>query len=374
MKPFSAIYYIKENKKRSIALIVLIATISLCYMGGLYIQTGFNANERAYEANKDFNIVYFKSDVDESNIKETLNSIENYDSVSKVFNVKYRMSVVSTCAMNIELYNRNICFKSTEDFKEYNDIVKIVPDDIALPKNNQMIISSNLAKNNKIKVGDIIKKHSDIFDNADRDYQIVGIFDSDNHYVFSVNEDNEYYTYMVLRKDVPKSEIKSARENLNNDLSWTDTKNDNVWRSTNESLLNYYYDFAGIFKLIYYVIIALISLVLVITINAIFTGAYEKRHYEFCVYNAIGFSRKDIRRKIIKEAMIINLFGIILGAVLVLLSVTLLNVLTLIPNGMELSYYENISILPTIVCDILIISIVVLNQIRKIKKYDVTEY
>lgn len=164
---------------------------------------------------------------------------------------------------------------------------------------------------------------------------------------------------MVLRKDVPKSEIKSARENLNNDLSWTDTKNDNVWRSTNESLLNYYYDFAGIFKLIYYVIIALISLVLVITINAIFTGAYEKRHYEFCVYNAIGFSRKDIRRKIIKEAMIINLFGIILGAVLVLLSVTLLNVLTLIPNGMELSYYENISILPTIVCDILIISIVV---------------
>ncbi len=45
-----------------------------------------------------------------------------------------------------------------------------------------------------------------------------------------------------------------------------------------------------------------------------FSAGFDKRKYEFSIYKAIGFSRKEILGKNTSEILLMDLFGLILGA------------------------------------------------------------
>lgn len=376
MKPFSAIYYIKENKPRVIALIILIATISICYLGGLYISSPVSQMIESINDNKDFVLVYQTSDkISKDDFQSIINTAKGFDSVSKIININNNMGVWLNTVIGDGFYDFNITrFHSTDDLKTYNDLVSTIPLNCPLPKDGEMVMSDTFAKNLGIKLGDIITSKDERFYNVDSDYIVTGIYKSNQYNILAVNENIGANTYLALRKNVSQEKIKSAQINLENDFENLEKNNVGIRSYTYNYALSRRLDGIGMFYSIFYAIVALISLVLVITINAIFAGAYEKRQYEFSVYKAIGFSKKEITKKIVNEVMLINAVGIGIAVILISLTVFLLNLFVLIPSGENLSYFEWIGLLPTIICDLLVVLSVILKQTRKIKKYDITQY
>ena len=55
----------------------------------------------------------------------------------------------------------------------------------------------------------------------------------------------------------------------------------------------------GFMYYIFAVVVILVAIVLLVTINAVFTAAYDKRKHEFAIYKALGFTNGQIFRKII---------------------------------------------------------------------------
>lgn len=148
----------------------------------------------------------------------------------------------------------------------------------------------------------------------------------------------------------------------------------NMTFKSHERLVNDVKDIFEMFYLIYYAICFVVTLVIAVTLNAIFVGAYNKRKFEFSVYKAIGFSKKEINKKIISEILLINFIGLISAAILTVLSLLIINVIILYPQGMWMNYFHKTSMIVAMLCDIAIIVPVIFFRLRKIKKYDVTEY
>ena len=70
----------------------------------------------------------------------------------------------------------------------------------------------------------------------------------------------------------------------------------------------------------------------------------------------------------------INFIGLISAAILTVLSLLIINVIILYPQGMWMNYFHKTSMIVAMLCDIAIIVPVIFFRLRKIKKYDVTEY
>ena len=121
------------------------------------------------------------------------------------------------------------------------------------------------------------------------------------------------------------------------------------------------------------IIIEIVAVVFAITLNATFAAMYEKRKYEFSIYKAIGFSKFKLFKKVLSELVVMDGIGLIAGGVLCFVSVQVLNEL-LWSQGMKFIRPSVLGIVGTLVCNVAIICPVVLNNMRRIKRYDVTQY
>ena len=75
----------------------------------------------------------------------------------------------------------------------------------------------------------------------------------------------------------------------------------NMTFKSHERLVNDVKDIFEMFYLIYYAICFIVTLVIAVTLNAIFVGAYNKRKFEFSVYKAIGFQKRNKQENYIRN-------------------------------------------------------------------------
>ena len=129
-----------------------------------------------------------------------------------------------------------------------------------------------------------------------------------------------------------------------------------------------------IIYVIFYAMVVLVAVVLAVTINSVMTGQYLKRTYEFGVYRALGRSRREIRRKVAKEVLVMNFMAVLAGVVIIMLYTYLVNSLIYENKGLHLLYFSRIGLLGFLLCEILILVPVILSKGRRMGKADVTGF
>ncbi len=381
MKPFSAIFYLIKNRLRSFTLILMIAATTLCYIGGIYVYSMEHHFSREIRPYRDYALMYPNYGCTQNDWDLMVERIRSLSSVSSLMPFNNSPRILYTNEISFQVSLNVIVFTSEKDFMTMNQIVKLVPDNIYLPQDGEIILSEGLAKNANIKVGDLLSSNETLI-NFDTPLKVKYIYPSLDYSAYAVDTAAIPYSIFILRKgdtDGTSAQDKlvnspfASRQHFADDLKTLDATNV-VTLATYE---NQYVDVENqmpIYYIIFYSVVILVSIVLAITINATLMEAYSKRQGEFSIYRAIGIPKRKLTAKIIKEIILINLIGLTTGLLLNLAIILLINQLIFYPRGLGLPYFHRNAAIATLLCDFFAIIPSTLLRIRNIKQYDITKY
>ena len=385
MKPFSALYYIKNNFKRSIVISIMMNFVMVCFMGGMYLDNISESFFIRYDKPAEYAWVYVNTS-NNGGDEETgkfRNKIDSY--LTK--NVKEYMEVgyLNCQYMSIMGFNNNsesFIFYSVEDFEKYKKYTTDYPDDVKL-SDGEILMSELLANNIGLRDGDIVH-----YDKDAGKCQRVGSHKVNSSFVRLYNRDLK--VKIVNMKGIWVAAIDSTYNNSDNllflggegqgvsdDLNKiADSINSefkNVRASTNEIFMKDLDRDIGFMYSVLGLIIGVVSVVLAVTINATVAATYEKRKFEFSIYKALGYNKKSIFKKVCSETLIMNAAGVIFGCVFCAIVFAVLNE-NMYEQGFHFYYISVNGIKAAIICDICVLIPVIFFNYRRTNKYDVTVY
>lgn len=362
MKPFSPLYFIKENVSRCLALMLMIFLSFGVYLGGLYVtnpQDNWNVPLTYYETMRTAGSA--STDADFSKYTAFRQEMEQHPNIL-VLELGQNHVFQWTTIMGFTDGAYNLTFQSVEDFKTYCEYFGIECDFTNL-KSGSLVLSEQLAKNKDLKLGDVI----------DRNYS-TGIYDtftvdaltSEKGYCqyYIDDEPIQHPSFLLLPVDI------DAEEFLNIISEARDRNLVYINNNAKESIISSYESF----NLIYTFIVILLAIILAVTINAAFVGMYQRRHFEFAVYRAIGISRKRIIGKIVGELLYLDLITLVIGGGIFFLALYLFNNLVLYPVGKYLNYFHPLALAGLLICNITILVPLIVTRCRQLLKADICEY
>lgn len=371
MIPFSAMYYIRRNLKRTVSLILLLALTAVSYIGYLYFDSIRVDTERMADSIND--IAFLTTYSDDVQFETVINEAKAFDSVSDVYATN-SINLHNTTVIGINVSVSLQIFLNEKDAKSFNDVVEYVPND-KLPKQGEFVMSTAMAKNLGYSDGDKIVD-SEISEYSIKDELTVKTFESDKFLGFGVNskgvdEVNTYYIAVRAkgnREDICQS-FYSDMEKL-------------ILKYFNKGINILTYDFvnqeiqniADMVMTIYMGVVVFVVIILIFAVNAIFSAVYERRRYEFSVYKAIGMSRRETSAKIIKEILIMDVIGFFTGMIIDILVLFIVNVSYLDDLSIGLPYLSAEAFIIALISNVLVIIPIIILKIRKMRKYDITEF
>lgn len=364
IKPFSALYYMKENRGRAVLCIFMMFLATLMFLAGNYIHSELYTFEKEFEYSDKLVVVGLQSTDEEfKDFADFKKAVEEDDKLGMVLSSARGFSVMSHgTVLNLEMSGYCYVFNSVRDMQEVFDHLGI-DGDFSKCKHRSMIISQDFAKDRGIKLGD---KVDEAFDkNLSGEYTVDAIIDDGSFCTFYVYEDDDNLGRLYIYSDTMEGEeLYDYVKNLAGDRKVL------VSEPERNFVLPEFY----IFYVLFYLIDFLIAIVLAVTINSVVTGQYLKRTYEFGIYKALGRSRKEVKAKVAAEVLSMNLIASVIGFAVIFLFTYLINELVYKPKGLYLLYSSNIGIIGFIICDILIVVPLILSKGRLMAKADVTEF
>ena len=225
--------------------------------------------------------------------------------------------------------------------REYFDELKLIEGDI--PKNeNEIVISNHVITNGGLdyKVGDIVTftygsrnidgnitlANSELVDGefltneGTHTYKIVGIVDRSNFESYSasgytaftvdVNSDkgnvNLYVMFNKNKKIIKQSEELAKELNYNGDINYNSTLLALYGESTYGNIMS---SMGGMMI----IMLSLVSIGCIIVIYNSFAISVMERKKEFGLLSSIGATKKQIKKSVFYEALVVGVIGIILG-------------------------------------------------------------
>lgn len=225
--------------------------------------------------------------------------------------------------------------------KEYFDELKLIEGDI--PKNeNEIVISNHVITNGGLdyKVGDIVTftygsrnidgnitlANSELVDGefltneGTHTYKIVGIVDRSNFESYSasgytaftvdVNSDNgnvNLYVMFNKNKNIIKQSEELAKElNYNGDINYNSTLLALYGESTYGNVMS---SMGGMMI----IMLSLVSIGCIIVIYNSFAISVMERKKEFGLLSSIGATKKQIKKSVFYEALVVGVIGIVFG-------------------------------------------------------------
>ena len=252
-------------------------------------------------------------------------------------------------------------FKSVEDFEIFKQRTHLVPEDIEL-NDYEMLMSEQLAESEDLEIGDPIgtakklKLGQTFKGEGMRAYGVAGVDYTNDMLVVS----NDGVCDQKLQDDLRRcaAELSVKYPHVKFETAGT------FVREVEEQMGFMYYIFA--------VVVILVAIVLLVTINAVFTAAYDKRKHEFAIYKALGFTKGQIFRKVASEVLILNLGAFIFG---MLVNTGLILVLNqcMWSSGYHFYRVTKTAVYGTVITEVLVILTIILLNWRKVRKCEVTE-
>lgn len=198
MKPFSARYFVTHNRRRALALIFMIAVTALCYVGGIYVTSPQYHSKRLNRPYQDYATLYLDYPSTQEDYDSLSKTILSLNSVKKIVPFSTAGYIQQKNEMRIENSLPVIALTTEDDFKLFSESIPEVASIQRIPGDGELIISSALAKNASIKIGD------ELFDSAvsfsfSKPFHVILIIESDNYFAYGVDTTATPYSALVLR-------------------------------------------------------------------------------------------------------------------------------------------------------------------------------
>ena len=363
MNPYSALYYIKENKGRSLLIAAMFFLTTLLLLGGNYIQSNYYYWEGIIDLSE--KVVEVEASVSDEGYSEyyaLLDKLAEDPDITIMLHSGYAApSLDWTCTMGFSMGGYATRFNTPDDMREAFRILGYHGDFSGL-REGSIVMSDAMAKNHGFQIGDIIDERHGL----SRAYTLDAIIEEDVYCVLYVENAPEE---ALMRAHV-LSERLSTSELMERVRSTCEGSKCKIQKSWREGLDR---QFEPI-NLIFYLALLLLSLVLAVSVNSVISGHYNKRMYEFGIYRAIGRTKRDVRRKVASEIVITDLVTVVIGIGVVELIVFLLNELYYKPGGRYLPYWSKIGVIGMIVSNLCVLLPTVVLRGRAMCKADGTEF
>lgn len=310
MKPLSVSKYIKNNKKSYITSIIAIAlSIILGYGVECFIES---ISESSYSSQvKPLEKAFTISRISDKEISlEYVDKLKKSDLVEKLIPTKISYVKYSTQG---SVSNVRIFSILPEDREYFMNEYDITLEKGSLPEEEQkeIAIDERVATNNNVSIGDSLG-----------DSKIVGILNS--KYFLSLSSysstSDEFSRYKDISKDdLIKNEMlifpnDDKRDDLDK-LIRTFSKKDINYSILSEGIEKYQSGTASS-KQILDALFVLIVIVMVVTLSSSKYAQFINRKIEFGILNALGYSRGMLMKRALKEVLIFNLSGFVVGNIL----------------------------------------------------------
>lgn len=356
MNPYSPIYFIRENWKRCLILIIMMTLGYGIYLGGLlitnpmdnwkcpldYYNRSLVVRQRDVEMSLD--------DLEEALKKEPVTAIQ----------VSANQGLEWTTIMGFQSGWYSYTFKSKEDFILYCDQMGITYDESCI-KPGTAIFSELMAKNRGLEVGDIID--SDYEDRILDSYRLVYLTD-----------EKGYVSYFIEGEEpiAPSQLVIFGEQGKQEDLVQIvqEYEKDYVEEDLGARLEEQF----AVFFIIYGFIVILLAIIMAVTMNAAFVGMYQKREFEFAVYRAIGRSKWSMLKKLAGELLLMDVVALVGGGAICGLFLYLLNEIVLVTSGLYLRYVHPVAVAGLVLANIIVVVPLIINRGWKMVRTDICEY
>ena len=366
MKPFSAFYYIKQNKLRAgLIIFMYILTVSI-YLAGLYISNIEGIFDNSIDKLKNFAILMPRAS-DEGNVEferavEMLKDNEKVTLLRQGYGNIYTKSI-----MGFNIGVMQYCFLSEEDFSvfcEFEGISLTKAEGKSNLEDGSVIMSELQANNRGMKLGGqlkIIESDEALYG----DFHLNAITDEEGYCIYYIN-DMEADRYMILSTGMTESEFRKFLTELKSEY--------HVFVGDREQYKEFIMSQIGSFHYIYFMVIVLTAITMAVTVNTAFAGMYQRRQGEFALYKAIGIPRRKIKIKIVSEVVVMDIIGIVIGMSILMLGIWLFNNLYLFEHGYHLFYYNKMALQGIVISNVIVLVPVILLQGRRLMKMDICDY
>jgi putative ABC transport system permease protein len=310
MKPLSVSKYIKNNKKSYITSIIAIAlSIILGYGVECFIES---ISESSYSSQvKPLEKAFTISRISDKDISlEYVDKLKKSDLVEKLIPTKISYVKYSTqgSVSNVRIFS--ILPEDREFFMKKYDMTL---EKGSLPEEGQkeIAIDERVATNNNVSIGDSLG-----------DSKIVGVLNSEYFLSLSsyASTSDEFSRYKDISKDdlIKNDMVIFPNDDKRDDLDELIkgfSKKDINYSILSEGMEKYQSGTASS-KQILDALFVLIVIVMVVTLSSSKYAQFINRKIEFGILNALGYSRGMLMKRALKEVLIFNLSGFLVGIIL----------------------------------------------------------
>ncbi len=376
MNPFSPLMYIRRNWGRAISIILMLMCTSIIFMGGMYIDNVYDQFTYAYEDPSQYafwvrsgnnnDVQYEAEDFKLNKDKYLPESAKTYLDADILYGS-------TESIMGFSNGNTWVFLKSREDFDTFVRLTDILPKDIDI-EDGEVVLSEQLANNWGLKEGDVI---SGTGDDAEIGFPspmtVKKILPLKGMQIYGWSSDMITYGGVILATEENTSTNPGFSDELNLFKEKVEADYPHILVVTNESEIHDTKEEMSILTYLFMILIVIVAVVFAVTVNATFAAMYDKRKYEFSVYKALGISKGKMFGKVLGELVTMDGIALVFGAILCFVTIKVLNEI-LWEQGLYFIRPSVMGILGTVFCNIAIIIPVVLANMRRIKKYDVTVF
>jgi len=364
MNPFSSFYYMRENKGRTALCVFMMVLGTLMFLAGNYVDSMIRTFESSF---------VYSDKTAKINVQTTDEDFRDFEAVIRDIDADPELEYVRYSALGfptlphetvlgIDVYDNCMVFNSVEDMKRVFDHLGIKAD-LSDCKDLSVVLTEDFAKNRGLKKGDILDKTYNA--NLDHAYTVDALAENEGYTMFYIfNNPGNLFRAHVFSDTL---QGRALYERVNDIIGDRKVQLVQCYRDQVMPEMTIIY-------VIFYAMVVLVAIVLAVTINSVMTGQYLKRTYEFGVYRALGRSRREIRRKVAKEVLVMNLMAVLIGAAVIMLYTYLVNSLVYEDKGLHLLYFSGIGLLGFLLCEALILIPVILSKGRRMGKADVTGF
>ena len=286
-------------------LLLMMSFITICFIGGMYCDNPLETFRVSKSESDRYMHIYVNGNsndaIDEYRQMQRELKEQLPEEAREILYINSRYFAFETI-MLFDCQIDGFLFKSVEDFEIFKQRTHLVPEDIEL-NDYEMLMSEQLAESEDLEIGDPIgtakklKLGQTFKGEGMRAYGVAGVDYTNDMLVVS----NDGVCDQKLQDDLRRcaAELSVKYPHVKFETAGT------FVREVEEQMGFMYYIFA--------VVVILVAIVLLVTINAVFTAAYDKRKHEFAIYKALGFTKGQIFRKVASEVLILNLGAFIFG-------------------------------------------------------------
>lgn len=374
MNPFSPLMYIKRNRARAISIIIMLACTAIVFMGGMYIDNIVDVYSYAYEDPGVYALWFGNGNNNDIVDEERALFREQEELLPESAKSHIDVDIRYADYKSIMGFSNGITVffpKNKEDFKTMIELTGLLPKDLEL-NDGELVLSEMLANNWGVKEGDLLSNEDEnVRVGLPKEMTVKKILPLKGMQIYGWSEAFSTTGCMILPTSDKHSPTLS--EDLNVLRKKIIEKYPHITVYTNEYQIEQCKEQTSMFTYFFIVILVVVAVVFAITLNATFAAMYDKRKYEFSIYKAIGFSKGKMFSKVFGELLTMDGIGLLVGAAICFITIKVFNEL-LWDQGQQFIKISLMGVIGTVVCNLAVILPVVVSNMKRINKYDVTVY